>query len=107
MAVEILIDETTADLYNADSAGWLALTTAAKDVHIFNASVYIQSNWTCVDIDWDDNTTWTDDLKRACAWYADADRAGVLFPDALSTETKRGRLVQETKKMGPMSKTLR
>lgn len=99
MAIVALVDIATADNYNVTRSDWLALTDPVKTQHIWNASLYIQSGWTCTDIDWDDDTTWTDDLKRACSYYAYADSLGVLFKGAYSDDTPRGKLIEETKRV--------
>ncbi len=106
MSVTPLITKAESDTYNALSSDWLALTDAVKDIHIFNASVYMQNNWSCTDVEWDDTTTLDDDLKRACAYYADADRIGVLNT-AVSAVAPKGMMTEETKKLGTMLKTVK
>ena len=104
MAVTSLITVVESDIYNALSADWVALSDPIKEAHIFNASVYMQTKWRCVDVDWSDPTTLDDDLKRACAYYADADRIGVLSAPIELTD-KHGNVIEETRKLGTMLKT--
>lgn len=105
MAVTSLITVSESDTYNALSPDWLALTPdAKKEAHIYNASVYMQTKWTCADVDWSDTSTLDDDLKRACAYYADADRIGVLSSPVAVT-AKTGNVTEETRKLGTMLKT--
>lgn len=110
MAITPLITKTESDTYNALSSAWLALTDVLKDNHIYNASLYMQAQFTCevddVAVDWADPTTLDDDMKRACAYYADADRLGVLFDDVATTEPHRA-IIEEKKKLGSMEKTLK
>lgn len=105
MAVTPLITKTEADTYNALSSDWLAASNTDKDTYIYNASVYMQAMWTCTDVEWDDTTTLDDDLKRACAFYADADRLGYLYPTQTAIEDHRA-LTRKTQKLGTMEKTL-
>ena len=104
MAVTPLITIAESDIYNALSPDWLVLTDPVKDAHIYNASVYMQQKWTCADVDWSDPTTLDDDLKRACAYYADADRIGVLSSPVAVT-AKTGNVTEETRQLGSMLKT--
>lgn len=106
MAITPLITIAESDTYNALSADWIALTDTVKDAHIYNASIHMITNWSCTDVDWDDTDTLDDDLKRACAYYADADRIGVLNPAVASTEA-HGRVIEETGKLGSMLKTVK
>lgn len=104
MSVINLLTLVEADDLNSDSTEWLALSDGEKAKHIFQASLYMQTRWSCVEVDWEDATTLSDDLKRACAYYADADRLGLLFP-ALVYEEPRGRLTEETGKVGSLLET--
>jgi len=104
MSVVPLITTKEADSYQKQNEDWLNLDKPIKEIHIYNASVYMTLNWTCVDVDWSDPTTLNDDLKRSCSYYADADRLGVLNP-SLSNTQNTGRVTEETKKLGSMSKT--
>jgi hypothetical protein len=106
MAVTALITITESDAYNTLSADWVVLSDALKTAHIFNASVYMQANWSCANVTWSDTSTLDDDLKRACAYYADADRLGVLT-DAIAVTEKHGRIIEETGKLGSMGKTVK
>ena len=104
MAVTNLITIAEADTFNALSASWLMLTANTKTIHIFNASVYMQANWNCTDVDWADTTTLDSDMKRACAYYAEADRVGVLNT-AVAAVDPHGKVTEETRKLGSMQKT--
>jgi len=104
MAVTNLITISESDTYNALSSDWVALADPIKTAHIFNASVYMQANWACTDVEWDDTSTLDDDLKRCCSYYADADRIGVLSAP-VATTVKHGNITEETKKLGTLLKT--
>lgn len=105
MSVINLITVVESDTYNADSSDWLALTDAVKSGHIFNASLYMQTRWTCTDIEWDDTTTMTDNTKRACAYYAEADRLGLLFQAMAEPDEPHGRLIETTEEISGMRET--
>lgn len=104
MAITPLITKAEADVFNALSSAWLALTDDLKDFHIYNASVYMQTRWTCTDVEWDDTTTLDEDLKRACAYYAEADRLETLMAPVSDIEHK-GRIVEETGKVDTLLET--
>lgn len=106
MTIVNLITIAEADDLNANYPEWLALTDPVKSNHIFRASLYMQTNWACVDVDWGDTATISDSLKMACALYAEADRIGLLYNNmVLDTEEARGRIIEYTERMGPMSET--
>lgn len=104
MALTPIITVEQADSYNAQSAEWLALSNEMKEVHIFNASLYMQSMWTCADVIWTDSSTIDDDLLRACAYYADASRVGVLYT-AVAVNEKHRSLIMHKRKMEGMEET--
>ena len=104
MAITPLITIAEADAFNALSPDWLLLTDPAKDAHIFNASVYMQAEWVCADVEWDDPTTLDEDVKRCCGYFADADRIGVLTAP-IAVTAKTGNVTEETRKLGTMLKT--
>ena len=104
MSVTLLITTKEADSYLKQDESWMNLDKKVKENHIYNASVYMQVNWTCVDVDWSDPSTLNDDLKRSCAYYANADRIGVLNP-SISNTPSHGQVIEETGKLGTMSKT--
>lgn len=106
MGVLNLITVVEADEYNEASDDWLALTAPEKSTHIFKASLYMQRYWSCVAIDWTDTTTMTDDLKMACAYYAEADRLNLLFSPVSAVE-RTGRITEITGKVGPLLETTR
>ncbi len=104
MTIAPIITPAEADVYNVLSSSWLSLPEPTKEAHIYNASLYIYTTWTCADVDWSDPLTIDDDIKRACAYYADADRVGVLFDPVEQTEKHRS-VTMEKKKLGTMEKT--
>ncbi len=114
MTVVALITTEEADTFNVLSNDWVVSSEAAKEAHIFNASLFMSSNWTCttidgegeaVPVDWEDPETLNTDLKRACAYYAEADRLGVLF-DPMTKEDVHGKKTMEKKRLGDMEKTI-
>ncbi len=104
MAITPTITDEESDVYNALSPDWIALTVNQKDAHIYNASVHMQTSWYCGDVDWDDTASIDDDIKRACAYYAEADRIGVLF-DPMIKEDTHGKKIMERRKLDTMEKT--
>ena len=107
MAITPIISVSEADVFNALSPNWLALTPEQKTAHIFNSSLYILNSWSCVDeagdaVDWSSPPV---DLKKACAYYAEADRIGVLF-DPMIKEDIHGKKTMEKKKMEGFEKTI-
>lgn len=98
-----LITVAEADTFNSLSADWLLLLPEHKEAHILSASLHMQSRFSCTGVLWDDPLTLCDDLKRACAGYAEADRKGALFraveqmPDMTPVEV--------TKKVGTLQTT--
>lgn len=104
---QAVITPTEADVFLALEAAWLLLTDTVKEDHISKASIYMQTAWTCSDIDWSDDTTIPDDVKQACAYYALADSNGNLYPEATATPTDKGNILEETKKAGSLQKTVK
>lgn len=104
MPVTPLITPAESDIYNALSSEWLVLSDDEKSAHILRSSMYMQLNWTCTDVDWSDPSTLDDDLKRACAYYADADRLALLYSPVEQVD-KRGRVIMEKKKLATMEET--
>lgn len=90
----------------SNEAEWLALTDTVQEYHISRASVYIQTRWTCDEIDYDDDTTITDEVKEACAYYALADLNGTLLDSSVSDDTV-GKVIEESKKVGSLTKTIK
>lgn len=81
-----IITPAEADVFLAAYADWLALTPdSVKEAHIAKASVYVQTSWTCVDIDWSDDLTIPEDVKEAVAYYAYADMHSVLYGDVTTS----------------------
>ena len=101
MSITSIITSAEADVFLALSPDWMALPSGDKDLKILNASLYIHSKWSCTGIDWSDLTTIDEDIKRACAYYAEADRVGVLF-DAIVKEDKHGKKTMYKQKLEGM-----
>ena len=104
---KVIITPTEADVFLALEAAWLLLTDPIKTDHIAKASVYMQTKWTCSAVDWDDDTTITDEQKEACAYYALADSNGNLYYDPTDTPSGSGNVIEETKKAGSLQKTVK
>lgn len=90
MSIISLITPSESDVFNVLSPVWIALTDPEKEAFIFNSSVYMQLNWDCESVEWDDPSTLDNDLKKACAFFAEADRIGVLF-DEMKKEDVHGK----------------
>lgn len=88
MAITPIITIQEADAYLAAYPDWLALTNEEKDSHIYNASLYVQTNWTCVDVDWEDTANIPEEIKHATALYALADSQGNLYGDAAAADSR-------------------
>ena len=104
MSIIPLITTAEADVYLALSAEWLALEPAQKEAYIYNSTLYMQARWTCTDVDWADPESLDDDLSRACALYAEADRIGCLF-DAMEVQDPHGKKTMEKRVLDTMEKT--
>lgn len=89
MSITPIITIAEADVFLAAYADWLALTDAEKTAHIYNASLYIQTNWTCVDVDWTVPADVPTEIKHACAIYTYADSIGNLYGDITIADTRR------------------
>lgn len=83
---------------------WMALTDAEQEQHISKGSVYIQTKWTCADVDYDDDTTISDEIKEACAYYSLADLRGTLYETSDADDTI-GKVIEESKKVGSLATT--
>ena len=102
-----IITPAEADAILTQEAAWLALTDTVKEYHIAFASVYMQLNWLCTDVDWDDDTTITAEQEEACAYYALASSNGNLYSDTKQSSVAHGLLQEETKKLGSLVKTVK
>ena len=102
-----IITVAEADLTLALEADWLALADSIKEAHISKASVYIQTVWTCSEVDWSDDTTITDEVKEACAYYALVDSNGNLYADPTDEVTGKGLILEETDKVGSLASTVK
>lgn len=85
-------------------ADWMALTDDEQEQHISIGSVYIQTKWTCLEVDWDDDTTISDEIKEACAYYSLADLRGTLYESSVSDDST-GKIVEESKAVGSLKST--
>lgn len=97
-----IITPLESDTYLAEYSDWLGLTDAVKESHIGRASVYVQTGWTCADIDWDDDETIEEPVKMAVAFYAYASLHNNLFGDITEGGTT-GRIRSEYEKVGSLS----
>ncbi len=84
-----IITAAEADVFLAAYPDWLALDSAVKDAHLYNASLYIQTQYTCLDVDWTDPLTIPEEVKNACALYALADSVGNLYGNVETPDTRR------------------
>ena len=94
MSITPIITALESDVFLALYSTWLDLSDAVKDAHIYNASLYIQTQYDCLkvdgeDIDWTDTSTIPDEIKNACALYAMADFAENLFGDVATADTRK------------------
>lgn len=92
-----VITPAEADSYLSDKDDWLDLVDSVKENRIARASVYLQTNWTCENIDWSDSSTIPEIVKESCAYYAYADFRGNLFSELSSDGTPLGRITELTK----------
>lgn len=105
--VKDIITPTEADATLALEAAWLLLTDQVKEDHIAKASVYMQTVWTCEDVDYTDDTTFTDDFKEACAYYSLADSNGNLYDSPADTLSGLGDIIETSDKVGSLSTTVK
>ncbi len=89
-----IITIAEADAFLAAYPDWLTLTDDQKTAHIYNGSLYIQTTWTCVDvdgdaIDWTDTANIPEEIKNACALYAYADSLGNLYGSVATADTRK------------------
>ena len=89
-----IITPAEADIILAAYPDWTVLTDEVKEAHIYNASLYIQTQYDCIKvdgepIDWTDTATIPDEIKDACAYYAYADASGNLFGDVATPDTRK------------------
>lgn len=95
-----LITPAEADATLDQHDDWLALTDSAKEAHIAKASVYVQTQWVCTDVDW--TGTIPDIIKTAVAFYALSDMGGNLYGDPSETIEYHGSLKSKSEKLGPL-----
>ena len=93
-----VITPAEADVYLAQYPNWLNLTNDQKLYFISRASAYVQMEWSCTNVDWDDDSTISPTIKEAVAYYAYADSANNLYGDVTeATEIKGPLRVEEYK----------
>jgi len=102
-----IITPAEADVILATETDWLALTDPVKEAHIAKASVYMQTRFTCSEIDWSDDTTFTTEIQEACAYFALASSNGNLYPDPKATPDEKGNVIEETDKVGSLQSTVK
>jgi len=102
-----IITPAEADAILVTETDWLALTDPVKEGHIAKASVYMQTRFTCSEIDWSDDTTFTDEIKEACAYFALADSNGNLYTDPTDTPSGKGNIIEESDKVGSLASTVK
>lgn len=102
---KVVITPAESDVFLADKTDWLALDDSVKESHIAKSSVYLQTEWTCENIDWSDDLTIPEIVKESCAYYAYADFVGNLFADLTADGTPIGRLTQQTENVGSLETT--
>ncbi len=91
----------------AAESDWIALTDSVQEQHIEKGSVYVQTQWTCVDVDWDDDTTISQEIKDAVAYYSLADFRGTLYDSTAPSETDLGKISEESSAVGSLKKTIK
>lgn len=89
MSITPIITPAEADAYLAAYPDWLALDEPTKEMHIYNASLYIQTNWECTGIDWEDDLSIPEEVDHACALYALADSVGNLYGDITDPDDRK------------------
>ncbi len=94
-----LITPAQADIYLADKEDWLDLDEDIKILHIEHSSVYVQTVWECIDVDWDDPLTIPDEVSKAVALYAYADLHNNLWGDVTSPDAVHGALKSQEDKV--------
>ncbi len=107
----ITIDESLTALNDEVYPEWEGLDEPFQQLHIDKASAYIRNQWTPpevdTDFDWDDDTTWDDEIpiKALIAQYADADRAGNLYSDGSTGVASTAPIKRSTEKVGSLEIT--
>jgi len=97
----ILITKTESNTYLTEFFGWSSLPDATKDLHIKKASLFVQTNWICSEVDWSDSTTIPDDVKEATAYYAYASYSSNLFGSVTSEDG--GTIKKKSNKVGSLA----
>jgi hypothetical protein len=107
MSIQPIVTVKEADGYNKLNSEWLDLDRSAKENHIFNASAYMISEWTCSSFLLTNPSNIDDDVKRACAYYAAADAKYALFPDIVPSKDRHGSVTEVTDKIGSLTSTVK
>lgn len=107
-----IISIAEADAYLSAYTLWTALTDPEKTHHLTQACVYVQTQWVCEDVVYEDDPDTTevevvsipDEVKEAVAYYAYANSQGTLYGDPAVLDVKRGNLRSERKTLDKMTK---
>ena len=106
-----VINTSEADSYLVLYEDWLDLDDEKKVEYIRRASIYIQTQWTCADVVWEDDPDTVevesvdipDEVKEAAAYYAYADFKSVLYGSPTDDEVFVGNLRSQKDKVGSLS----
>ena len=85
------------DVYLQSNATWLALSDVDKDEHLLNARYYIDSNYTCTELD--ENDPIPDEYKYANSLLAEFDMVSTLYE---VDKTGSSPIVKKMSKAGPV-----
>lgn len=90
---------------------WDALDDPFKQLYLDRASAFVRLNWVPpaadLDFDWDDQTTWDDEvaLEALIAQYADATREGIIYALGASGAASTAPIKRTTEKVGGLEIT--
>ncbi|MCP4256813.1 MAG: hypothetical protein GY774_04700 [Planctomycetes bacterium] len=106
----ITIAEADSFLNDAVFPEWNALEDGFKDEYLIQSSAYIKVNWTMASsayFSWDDVSTWPDaiTLKALIARYADAIRAGLIYPTGETGVESTAPITMVKEKIGELETT--
>lgn len=106
-----IITPEQSDVYLARFADWIALDDPTKVEHISRASVYVQTQWSCVDTvvfeddpdtDEVEEVAIPDEIMKATAEYAYVDFQGNLYGDPATDEDPHGNLRSQSDQVGDL-----
>ena len=100
----ITVAEANEDLDEEIFPEWDALEDNFRQRHINRSGSYIRLTWTSAETDfsWDDDTTWAADTKDVLAEYADADRGGLIYDEAVVGEESDSPIKRKKQKVGTL-----